>query len=128
MVVDAFSSDAIPLHLLTVEAMKLYLSRLSSEGALLFHVSNRYVDLSGALAQLASANNAVAFIQSYEPTDAELNLAAAPSDWVWIAEAATSKPTGVNWRRLSADANDDVWTDRYSHLLGAIAWEQVLWF
>ncbi len=128
LVVDAFSSDTIPLHLLTMEAMQLYLSRLSPGGMLMFHISNRYVDLSKVLARLAAANNAVAFLQSYEPTERELYRAAAASDWVWIGDDATSKPDGANWVRLKADPSDALWTDRYSNLLDVIAWKEVLWF
>jgi hypothetical protein len=54
MVVDAFSSDAIPVHLLTVEAFELYFSKLSEEGVLCVHTSNRYVDLPKVVADVAS--------------------------------------------------------------------------
>lgn len=53
IVVDAFNGDAIPLHLVTIEAMKDYLAHLQSEGVLLFHVSNKYIDLSPPIAATA---------------------------------------------------------------------------
>lgn len=127
LVIDAFSSDAIPLHLLTVEAMELYLSRLAPGGTLLFHISNRYVDLSSVLARLAVANHTVAFFQSYEPSERELKRGATPSDWVWIANDAGAEPTGVGWRKLETDAGTGLWTDRYSNLLDVVAWGKVLW-
>lgn len=53
LVLDAFSSDAIPVHLLTREAVDLYLSRLRPDGLLVFHISNRYLDLAPVLANIA---------------------------------------------------------------------------
>ena len=53
IVLDAFSSDAIPVHLMTTEALGLYLSRLAPGGALAFHISNRHLDLAPVLARLA---------------------------------------------------------------------------
>ncbi len=55
MVVDAFSGDAIPLHLLTVEAIAIYKRHLAPDGILAFHVSNQYLDLVPEIAQLAVA-------------------------------------------------------------------------
>src|SRR5262249_6430758 len=55
IVLDAFSSDAIPVHLLTREALALYLSKLADGGLLVFHISNRYLDLEPVLADLANA-------------------------------------------------------------------------
>ena len=56
IILDAFSSDAIPVHLLTKEAVNLYFSKLTQDGVLLFHISNRYVDLAPVLAKLADEN------------------------------------------------------------------------
>ena len=55
IILDAFSSDAIPLHLLTLEAVRVYLSRLRADGFLAFHISNRHVNLRPALARIARA-------------------------------------------------------------------------
>lgn len=128
LIIDAFSSDAIPLHLLTAEAMKLYLSRLAPGGTLLVHISNRYVDLSSVLARVARANQATAYFQSYEPSQTEVKRGATASDWVWIATDAGARPEGTGWRELQADSSTALWTDRYSNLLDVIAWEKVLWF
>ena len=53
IILDAFSSDAIPIHLVTREAMSLYLSKLKPDGILVFHISNRYLDLKPVLGNLA---------------------------------------------------------------------------
>src|SRR5262249_16177798 len=60
IVLDAFSSDAVPMHLLTSEALSLYESRLKPGGAILFHISNRHVALGPVLARLAENNQLVA--------------------------------------------------------------------
>ncbi len=57
LVIDAFNSDAIPIHLLTLEALSMYRSKLSEGGVLLFHLSNRYLDLEPVLGRLARAAN-----------------------------------------------------------------------
>ena len=54
LVVDAFSSDAVPVHLMTAEAMKLYLSKLTPDGVVLLHISNRYLDLDAVLGATAA--------------------------------------------------------------------------
>ena len=59
IILDAFSSDAIPTHLLTREAIQLYLSKLQSDGVLVFHLSNRYLDLERLLGSLALDANLV---------------------------------------------------------------------
>ena len=128
LVIDAFSSDSIPLHLLTAEAMQLYLSRLTPHGTLLFHISNRYVDLQAVLARLAAASDATAFFQGYEPSETESKRGATPSDWVWIATGAGARPAGERWQLLPTDSSTGLWTDRYSNLLDVISWQKVLGF
>ena len=49
IIVDAFSSDAVPVHLMTVEALRLYLDKLKPDGIVLLHISNRYLDLDSVL-------------------------------------------------------------------------------
>ena len=61
-VLDAFGADAIPIHLLTREAIQLYLSKLSDHGVLIFHISNRYLDLQRVLGNAASDAGLVAFV------------------------------------------------------------------
>jgi spermidine synthase len=63
IVLDAFSSDAIPTHLLTREALKLYLAKLSESGAMVFHISNKYLDLKPILGNLANDMNLVCLVQ-----------------------------------------------------------------
>lgn len=80
LVIDAFSSDAVPIHLLTREALELYLSKLKPEGVGVLHISNRYLDLEGVVhATLAQIDGVKAFIleksqdeRDYEKTSSQI--------------------------------------------------------
>jgi spermidine synthase len=119
---DAFGSDAIPVHLLTREALELYRSKLRPGGVLLFNVSNRYVGLAPILAGEAAALSMV----SYERIDSQITVAQAaegkfPSDWVVIASAPDALgdlPSRPGWQALRADPRSPVWTDDFSNVLG----------
>ncbi len=126
LVLDAFSSDAIPVHLLTREALALYLEVLAEGGVLLVHISNRYVVLEPVLAALAEDAGLVGLIQEYEPTaEAEARELAYPSDWVVLAreEAAFGELLDDSrWRPLSQADAGRVWTDDFSNIFSALAW------
>ena len=62
--VDAFSSDAIPVHLITLQALDIYLNNLADDGLLAFHISNRYLDLEPVLGNLAGELGLVGLSQS----------------------------------------------------------------
>jgi SAM-dependent methyltransferase len=82
LIVDAFSSDAIPIHLITWEAMEIYLRNLREDGLLIFHVSNRYLNLKPVLARHAEKAGLVAF---YENDNDESEAGKARSTWVVLA-------------------------------------------
>jgi hypothetical protein len=117
LVVDAFSGDAIPLHLLTTEAITLYKRHLAPDGVLAFHVSNQYLNLAPEIAQLAIAANMQSKLIESPGNDATGSYR---STWVLltnsatfftrpeIARAATDTPTTPRLRS---------WTDDYSSLL-----------
>ena len=117
LAIDAFSGDAIPLHLLTREALQLYLSHLTPNGILAFHVSNQYLDLAPELALLArSAHLEVRDIIT-SSADARGEFRA---EWVLM----TSDPTFFPQPELSGFADPifikpglRLWTDDYSSLL-----------
>jgi spermidine synthase len=72
ILVDAFTSDAIPIHLITLEALQLYRRKLAPDGIVAFHISNRYLDLEPVLANLAKHEGMVALIEhSREDEDIE---------------------------------------------------------
>ena len=81
LAIDAFSSDSVPAHLLTVEALAVYRRHLRPGGVIAFHVSNRYLDLAQVVRQLAEQ----AHLQSWEITDQPADSERLTrSDWVWV--------------------------------------------
>jgi hypothetical protein len=123
LAVDAFSSDAIPLHLLTAEAFTLYRSRLSATGVLLVHVSNRHLDLVPVVAAIAKAQRWMLRVNE-DPTPKERpGLYFTSSTWLWLARAGTPEPgsTKDGWTAWPADrATPRVWTDDYANPLAAL--------
>ena len=120
LVVDAFSGDAIPLHLLTTQAVTLYKRHLAPGGILAFHISNRHVDLEPEIALLAkAADMQVMRISSGENEDTD----AFSSTWMLVTTNAEffSRPTVANRIQKPAfNSRIRVWTDDYSSLLPLI--------
>jgi SAM-dependent methyltransferase len=126
LILDAFSSDAIPLHLMTREAFASYKRVLTPDGALLVHISNRHLDLQPVIATAAADAGLVAYIDEHDVDesreDAELDYS---SDWVVLArkvEDLGSLAMNPNWQRMTADPHRRPWTDDYSNILGVIKW------
>ncbi|HZU95133.1 MAG TPA: fused MFS/spermidine synthase, partial [Planctomycetota bacterium] len=122
--IDAFSSDAIPLHLLTREAIaRAYLPRLAPGGALLFHISNRYLDLRPILGDLAADAGLVAYVRQYGALPGEGDMGYVSSWWVALArsrEALDPLVAKEGWEAIPARAAPIVWTDDESNLLAAL--------
>jgi hypothetical protein len=122
MLLDAFSSDTVPTHLLTREAMELYLERLGSDGVLVFHVTNRHLELSQVVGRVVAATGAHALFQSYHPTQAESDAGITRSDVVLISPSSAAldraRATG-RWTEVKADGARP-WTDDYSNIIGAM--------
>jgi hypothetical protein len=123
IVLDAFNSDAIPVHLLTQEAIDLYMSKLATGGMLAFHISNRSLRLDGVLADLARHNGAM----SVSFADGEFNPVNGkdPSEWLVMARdsrAFDSLVQNPRWRVLQGRTDTDVWTDDFSNILRVFRW------
>lgn len=119
IVLDAFSSDAIPVHLMTREAVRLYLSRLTERGVLMFHISNRYLELTRVLAPLAADAGLVAFVRAYGPKPDSPSPEIWESHWVALVRPGTAAaPFHADERWNAFDARDGmpVWTDSFSNL------------
>jgi hypothetical protein len=117
LVLDAFSSDAIPLHLISREAVQLYFDHLSDDGVVAFHISNRHLNLRPALAAIASELR-LAAISQFDPGKAP---GRAPSEWLLIARAPASFRTLVaDSRWVIPERASRVWTDAFSDVLGAL--------
>ena len=113
IVIDAFSSDSVPAHLLTTQALDLYLSKLGSEGVLAFHISNRYLNLEPLLAGLAHHAGLSAFIRR----DGDNAPDRFPSWWVVMARTDAALGTIPGDSRWSRAQGDTVWTDDFSNIL-----------
>lgn len=126
LVVDAFSSDAIPVHLLTREALALYMRSLREPGLLMIHISNRRLSLEPVVAALTSDAGLHALIRSHEPPTSQQNKEFEyGSDWVVIAkrrEYLAPLLADRRWRALTGATSSSLWTDDYSNLFGVIKW------
>jgi hypothetical protein len=125
LILDAFSSDSIPIHLLTKQALALYLEKLSDHGILVFHISNVTLNLAPVVANLVTSVDAVAKYEIYYPTVPEANNGASASEWVAIARH--SRELGFlerypGWKPLTAAPNARPWTDDFSNIVSAIKW------
>lgn len=122
---DVFSSDAIPVHLLTREALQLYLRVLAPQGLMAFHLSNRHLDLVPIVAALARDLGLAGRVRADERASGEDWAAGRfPSTWVVLArQAADLGPLGqaLRWRPLPPSEGRP-WTDDYSNLVRAFRW------
>jgi spermidine synthase len=124
LVLDAFNSDAIPVHLLTREALQLYLAKLAPSGVLAVHLSNRYLRLDPVLGTLAADAGLVARFRRAVPTAKEASQAKSPSLWAVVArreEDFGKLGEDVRWRKLAADPKVGVWTDDYSNIFSVFS-------
>lgn len=123
LVLDAFSSDAIPTHLLTVEALKLYRSKLAPGGILAFHISNRYLELEPVVAAGAREAGFVAIIQDDEfVSDQDIREGKFRSTWVLLgADEGSLEPMASDnrWSSLPSAPDEQPWTDDFSNLIRA---------
>ncbi|MGD1869098.1 MAG: fused MFS/spermidine synthase [Neomegalonema sp.] len=119
LIVDAFSSDAIPLHLLTQEAMDLYADRLLEGGLIAIHLSNRYYDLEQPVAAAAQAAGLVSAYQNHEPKTGLPSSVNSPSVMIVLAkESATLTPflERDDWRPAKV-GDGAVWSDERASVL-----------
>jgi hypothetical protein len=126
LTLDAFSSDAIPMHLLTRESLHLYLSRVREGGIVAMHVSNQYLDLRPVISRLAQDAGVEGYIREHsEISDQDRDASVAPSTWVVLTkDPAAAKgllATGL-WERLVALPGDPLWTDDSASVLPLLRW------
>ncbi len=120
LAVDAFSSDAIPVHLITREALGVYLKHVKPDGIVAFHVSNRFLDLIPVVARLAQEHGAHAVLVRDDP-DEEDDHKRSRSDWVLVSRdpAALKRPEIVERGASAPEQRPEwrTWTDDYSNLI-----------
>ena len=119
LIIDAFSSDVVPVHLLTAEAMTIYRGRLTSGGVIVFHLSNRYYDLPPAVAATARSIGLDALERSYRPSPVEVvRLGGQASSWLVVGDqTAIAGFETAGWRDV---VNGPVLTDDYADLIGLL--------
>lgn len=125
LVLDAFSSDAVPTHLMTREAFRSYRRALRRGGLLLAHISNEHVVLAPVIAALAKDAGMLAIDRHDDDLTREQKQAGkARSEWVVLTESkeAIDRITSAHesWHRLEAPPKQSVWTDDYANVLGAL--------
>jgi hypothetical protein len=126
LIIDAFSSDAIPVHLLTREAIALYRRVLDDDGLLMIHISNRRLDLEPVVGDLARDAGLIARIQDHNVADTRQDKEYDyGSDWVVLAkrrEDLGRLATDTAWKVIAMSDRPKPWTDDYSNLLSVIRW------
>ncbi|WP_232495197.1 spermidine synthase [Novosphingobium kaempferiae] len=127
LVIDAFSSDAIPMHLLTAEAMQVYRRALTPRGLLMLHISNRYIDLAPVVGANARATGLAALSRLDFPED---EVRYTPSRWIALSadavvldRLARSQPDSP-WKTLEERAPEP-WTDDHASILPHVRWSRL---
>jgi hypothetical protein len=127
LILDAFTSDSVPLHLLSREAFALYFSRLEAHGLLVFHVSNRYLNLAPVLANLAADARASAWMfDDTTTTTDQAKEGCLPSIWIVVTRDpadAASITNDSRWIAIHPDRRVGVWTDDFSNLVRVLRWD-----
>ena len=120
---DAFNSDSIPAHLVSREAVQMYLKKLKPDGMILFHVSNRYMNVEGLVSAVlldAGLQGLVRYDDDEEPRGK------ASSDYVVGArhsEDFGSLQDDMKWSPVEKPAGIQPWTDDYSNMLAIVRWK-----
>lgn len=126
MVFDAYSSDQIPVHLLTREALRVYRDNLAERGILVFHISNRSFDLSGVLGNAAADAGLSAFIRTDAHPSGADSFLKSPSVWVIMADSPKQLSVLLRdrrWHPLPSFRELPLWTDDYSSLIRVVKWQ-----
>jgi hypothetical protein len=125
IVLDAFSSDAIPVHLITREAINLYLTKLAGSGILAFHISNKFLNLKPVLGNLAKDLGLVALVRDMQASETETKAQKHRSIWVVMGR----RPVDLGrlaeddqWKPLTTRPGARIWADDFSDILGVVEW------
>jgi len=134
LAVDAFSSDAVPMHLLTHEALQVYGRAVQRNGIVLFHISNRYLDLRPVIAELAQSSGWHAAMLEYVPTEEEQANNATISVWIALSRnpetlqrlMQLSGQDATAWRSVDPRPGFSGWTDDHASILPILNFESFL--
>jgi spermidine synthase len=124
LAVDAFSSDAVPMHLLTREALAVYGQAVQRDGIVLFHISNRYLDLKPVIADLAETGGWHAALVDYLPTQQEQIDGSTNSVWIALSRNPATMQRlmqlsgeDAEWLRLKRREGFSGWSDDYASII-----------
>ncbi|MGO9336909.1 MAG: fused MFS/spermidine synthase [Terracidiphilus sp.] len=127
IVIDAFSGDMIPMHLVTREALALYLRKLAPGGMLAFHITNLYLDIAPTLGSLANDAGLVCMASDDRGVSQDqLDAGKLASHWLVMARSRADLgplATDPHWVDIHVPPGTKVWTDDYSNLLHVIKWK-----
>ena len=122
IIIDAYSSDAIPIHLATQEAMAVYKAKLAPQGVVTMHISNRHLELQSVVVGIAAANDLKAFVYTNDNEEEDEDNYIFGSDVV----IAANEPEDIGplngaptWVRTAPVPGLRTWTDDYSNIIGA---------
>jgi hypothetical protein len=122
IILDAFSSDAIPVHLLTKEALKLYLSKLKKDGILVFHISNRFIDLEPLLGNIASELRLVCLRKKDQDDKYTGKMPAIYAVMGPPGSLIDQLQNYPAWHKVAVRPGVPIWTDKYSNVLSLLKW------
>ena len=122
LVLDAFCSDSVPMHLLAREVVARYREKLSENGTLMFNISNRYVDLEPALVNIARDADLDVLRQRFTPTAKQVDQGAVESERLVMTRSAEDFAALIAdpcWETGKHESDQDIWTDDFSNLVRA---------
>jgi hypothetical protein len=125
LVVDVFSSDSVPVHLVSYEAFQFYASRLEDRGVLLLNISNHYLEMEPVLARLAQEAGWTGYVR--DDNEVEGHPGKQASKWVVMArrpEVLGPLTRDGQWRSLEGRSGVGLWTDDFSNLLSVFQWRR----
>ncbi len=120
LAIDAFSSDSIPVHLITKEAIELYARAIAPDGIIAVHISNRFLDLKPVLANIGAATGLAVRLVSDAPSE---EFGASGTDWVLIARderVFDAPPLADRVEELDPRPEFSLWTDQFNNLLDVL--------
>ncbi|MBX7133031.1 MAG: fused MFS/spermidine synthase [Fimbriimonadaceae bacterium] len=123
IVLDAYSSDSVPIHLITKQALAMYRERLLPDGVLAFHISNRHLDLEPVLGRLAEDAGLFTLTRSDLTTPEERQKQKASSTWTLMANSESALGAiaeDPRWTPTKTSPTVPLWTDDYSSVLSVL--------
>lgn len=123
VIIDAFTSDAIPAHLMTAEALGLYADKLRPGGLIAMHLSNRYLKLEPVVASTAREAGLVCRIWAEVPNSSQLIDGKQPSVWALLAKSDADLALFTEFEPVGPDPSVRPWTDDYANVLGVMRFD-----